>query len=535
MQRFWLLLITICMCVLSACPSLPADKPAYWKKALGKASSHTEKAIILGNLRKQKPLDAEFLPLLHEVLAEEKSPDVRVAAVRIIADLRHPSSLGPLQNALNLKAGGAHARDLNRAIAEALVALKAPETEPVFLEMLKNKDSFTLFPAVEGLGQLRSKQAVPFFVEMLENSATPMSEQIRYIAALGQIADPSAIPVLEKKLYTSPLEQETALALFRIGAPAAEALLRILQEKNPALRQWASNHKIPPELLVAHAASVLGDMQELRAESTLIARLAAAPRRSDASRLLRAQSVNALGRMRSTKATSTLSRLVLEQDTELRGLCVLALAQIGDKSAIAALQKATLASGDFDERLRSMMGIALLGGEAELAFFNKQIDNERVHFGKDQVRFREECGSNACDEQIKRLGEKRMEALNQLKDILETGSKCEEKEACWAEVLADVNANSFKRQRAAFFLGRSKNPEHVASLGKQLADADLDVRMSVLLGLAWLAHDVPAAASRAKALIPSMQQQIDDERGRTQYAGTRDEMLRVLWVLQHSP
>ena len=535
MNRPWLFLITLCMCVLSACPSVPPDKPGYWKKALGNASSHTEKAIILGNLRKQKPQDTAFLPLLHEVLAEEKSPDVKVAAVRILADMKHVSSLGPLQNALNLSASGAHTRDLNRAIAEALVALRVPETEPVFLEMLKKRDSFTLFPAVEGLGQLRSKQAVPFLLELLDSPSTPLHEQARYIVALGQIADASAIPVLEKKLYTHPLEQDTALALFRIGKPAADALLRILQEKNPALSKWALGNKTPPETLVAHAASVLGDMQDIRAENTLIARLNSAARRSDAARLLRAQAVNALGRMRSAKATAALSRVVLEQDSELRGLCVLALAQIGDKSVLAALQKATSASDDFDERLRAMMGIALLGGEAELAFFNKQIDTERTLFGKDQVRFREECGNNSCDERIKRLGEQRMEALNQLKDILEAGSRCEEKEACWAEVLADVNANSFKRQRAAFILGRSKNPAHIATLGKQLADADVDVRMHSLLGISWLVGDVPAAAAQAKALIAPMQQQIDEERGRTQYAGTRDEMLRVLWTLQNLP
>jgi HEAT repeat protein len=325
------------------------------------------------------------------------------------------------------------------------------------------------------------------------------------------------------------------LALFRIGKPAADALLRILQEKNATLTRWAAGNKIPPEILMAHATSVLGDMQDLRAENTLIAKLTSAPRRSDAARLLRAQAINALGRMRSAKATAALARVVLEQDSELRGLCVLALAQIGDKSAIAALQRATSVSDDFDERLRSMMGIALLGGEAELAFFNKQIDNERILFGKDQVRFRAECGNNSCDEQIKRLGEQRTNALNQLKDILETGSKCAEKEACWAEVLADVSANSFKRQRAAFFLGRSKNPEHIANLGKQLTDTDVELRMGALLGISWLVSDAPAAAQRAKTLIQPMQQQIEEERGRTQYAGTRDEMLRVLWMLQNVP
>jgi len=535
MHRFWILLLTLLACVLSACPSPPPDKPAYWKKALGRASTHSEKALILGNLRKQKPQDTAFLPLLHEVLSEEKAPEVRVAAVRILADMKHPSSLEPLQNALNLRAGGAHSRDLNRAIAEALVALKAPETEAVFLEMLKNRDAFTLFPAIEGLGQLRSQQAVPLFLEMLENPTTSVGEQARYIAALGHIADPSAIPLLEKKLYTHPLEQEAALALFRMGKPAADALLRILQERNAPLRQWAHSHKVSPETLMAHAASVLGDMQEMRAESTLIAKLTAAPRRNEADRQLRAQSINALGRMRSTKATSVLSRVVLEQDAELRGLCVLALAQIGDTSAIAALQRAALASSDFDERLRAMMGVALLGGEAELAFFNRQMDQERLHFGKDQIRFREECGSNACDEQIKRLGEQRTEALNQLKDILETSSKCEEKEACWAEVLADVTANGFKRKRAAFVLGRSKNPEYIATLGQQLADADLDVRMSSLLGISWLVADLPAAAQQAKALIQPMQQQMEEERGRRQYAGVRDEMLRVLWTLQNLP
>jgi|GEM_PF-891306 len=541
MHRFWLLFTTIFLCFLSACPSLPPDKPGYWKKALGKAKSHTEKTAILGNLRQQKPQDAAFLSMLHEVLAEEKSPDVKAAVVRILADMKHPSSLEPLKNALSFGVSGAHTRELNRAIAEALVALKIPETEPVFLEMLRHKDAFTLTPAVEGLGQLRSTQAVPILLEMLDHPTTPLNEQLRFVTALGQIADPRAVPVLEKKLY-SPLGNESALALFRIGKPAADALLRILQEKNVTLTQWAASNKIPPETLVAYAASVLGHMQELRAETTLIARLGAVPRSNDANRamaarVLREAAISSLGRMRSSKATAALGRVVSEPDAGLRRLGVLALAQIGDKSAIPILQRATAASGDFDERLLSLMGVALLGGEAELAYFNRQIDNERFTLGKDQARIKEEhkaeCANNACDAQIKRMGEQRMEALHQLKDMLETGSRCAEAEDCWAKVLADTNANGLKRQRAAFFLGKSKNPEHLATLGNQLKDEDLNVRGSALLGISWLVADLPSATAQAQALIQPMQQQLEDERGRTQYLGVRDEMLRVLWVLQN--
>ncbi|MCL2626768.1 MAG: HEAT repeat domain-containing protein [Cystobacterineae bacterium] len=534
MRRFWLILITVLMCALAACPGKTPDNPDYWKSALSRANNPTEKITILSNLRKQKPQDAAFLPLLHDILANEKSPDVRVAAVRILADMKNPSSLGPLQNALAPKASSARTRDLNRAIVEALVALKAPETEPVFLEMLKTKDNFTLFPAIEGLVQLRSKQAVPFLLEMLDNPAIPPNEQMKYIAALGQLADPSAIPTLEKKLFTLHLENEAALALFRLGNPAADAMLLILQEKNTGLIKWAVGNKISSQMLMVNATSVLGDMQDLRAENILISKLT--PKNNSFESLrLQQQAVHALGRMRSTKATAALSRVVLEQDVLLRNLCVLALAQTGDKTALPALKKAA-SIGEFDERLRALTGIALLGGEDELAFFNKQMDSERAAFGKDQARFREECGNNSCDAQIKRLGEQRMEALNQLKDVLEAGSKCGEKEACWTEVLTDASAsNSLKRQRAAFFLGRSKNPQYIAVLGKQLMDADLELRMQSLLGISWLVRDNPQAAQQAKTLIQPMQQQMDEERSSTQKAGIRDEMWRVLWTLQNLP
>ncbi|MCL2179443.1 MAG: HEAT repeat domain-containing protein [Proteobacteria bacterium] len=535
MHRFWLVLITVLMCALTACAGKTPDNPDYWKNALSKANSPTEKVTILGNLRKQKPQDAAFLPLLHAILSEEKSPDVKVAAVRILADMKSPSSLGPLQNALAPKASGARARDLNRAIVEALVALNEPTTEATFLEMLKTKDNFTLFPAIEGLVQLRSKQAVPFLLELLDSPAAPPNEQAKYIAALGQLADPSAIPALEKKLFTLHLENDAALALFRMGKPAADAMLLILQEKNTGLLKWAAGNKISSQMLMANAASVLGDMQDLRAENILIAKLTPKDNSFDALRL-RQQAIHALGRMRSTKATTALSRVVLEQNVMVRNLCVLALAQIGDKTALAALKKAaSVDESDFDERLRAMTGIALLGDEAELAFFNKQMDSEHTAFGKDQVRFKKECGNNSCDAQIKRLGEQRMEALNQLKDILETSSKCAETETCWAEVLADTSANSLKRQRAALFLGRSKNPQHMASLGKQLADADLELRMQSLLAISWLVRDNPQAARQAKTLIQPMQQQMDEERGSTQKSGVRDEMWRVLWTLQNLP
>ena len=91
---------------------------------------------------------------------------------------------------------------------------------------------------MRALVKIGDKRAVPTLIKILTTSADEQDFLLNQRAALGlaELRDPQAIPALIKGLFMTgrgtDIFQECRLALVRIGAPAVDPLIALLQEKN---------------------------------------------------------------------------------------------------------------------------------------------------------------------------------------------------------------------------------------------------------------------------------------------------------------
>src|SRR6185436_18504249 len=92
--------VVLLLLSVAACKGDP-NKPEYWEKAIGGAKSKKEKMRKLEDLRSLKTLDKSFLPMIHKRLADEKAPEVKGKLAQIAGELKDPSSVDPLTDAVD--------------------------------------------------------------------------------------------------------------------------------------------------------------------------------------------------------------------------------------------------------------------------------------------------------------------------------------------------------------------------------------------------------------------------------------------------
>src|SRR4029079_3443705 len=135
--------------------------------------------------------------------------------------------------------------------ADTLPALiKAAEKElPV-----KSRANNARIAAMRALVRIGDKRAVATLVKILATAADEQDFLLNQKAALGlaEFGDPQAIPALIKGLFMTGrgtrIFQECTLALVRIGQPAVDPLIQLLQEKNADIQDMAAKLKFeePP-------------------------------------------------------------------------------------------------------------------------------------------------------------------------------------------------------------------------------------------------------------------------------------------------
>ncbi|MBK7862022.1 MAG: HEAT repeat domain-containing protein [Archangiaceae bacterium] len=149
--------LLLLLLAVSACKGDPT-KPEYWDKAIGGAKSKKDKLRKLDDLRSLKTLDKSFVPMLHKRLAEEKGPDIKGKVAQILGELKDPSSVDPLTDAIDWTAAEGDSKGMNKEIAIALGNIADPKAAPALLKCLNLKDNYTVIAAIEGLGQMRAKK-----------------------------------------------------------------------------------------------------------------------------------------------------------------------------------------------------------------------------------------------------------------------------------------------------------------------------------------------------------------------------------------
>lgn len=519
---------------LIGCKSGDANDPGTWIPKLEDRDAKV-RAKAVQQLRRLKAKQAA--PQVAELL---KDPLVKEEAALALEDLGGPEQVDALLAAVETTVGAGSdtaARAANRSntrIAEALGNIGDPRAAPALLRLARASDDNLRLAAVEALGNVKAKEAVPELSHIVDDATAPPLLIKRAIVSLGQIADPAAIPALAHGLVIErqgvSFLPESSYALFVIGEPAVEPLMRIAQDQDPAYLAWAKENNRAPAGTYAKTALVLGDLQDKRAIPVLMAKLKyvdpdPVPGTSRLlSNLVRMFAANALGRMRAVQAAPAVQALVSTasaQDEEVTTFAAEALVWIGDRAQARELMKKAQ-TGLLKLRLTVAQSAALFGEPA----LGKDILNlaTRESKGAQQTCLRQltemtmpvDDPRQACDLMATQFGE--------LSKPFEAARVCASDVPCWLPRLKDPDP--VVRARAAYELGWAGAPEAVPDLATAAAEEQPLVRAAAIRALDWLAA-VPAAHAALKGIVPQLTAQLAKEQGKPQYIKANEELRRV--------
>jgi HEAT repeat protein len=530
MRRFALAL-AICLC---ACRSKDAGDPQAW---IPKLEDRDPKVRIQAAQQLRKLKAKQAAPRLAALL---KDPLVKEDAALALVDLGGPEQADALLDAIDTTVGAGSdtaARAANRTnarIAEALGNIGDPRAGPALLRLARSSDDNVRLAAVEALGNVKAKDAVPELSHIVDDPSAPPLLIKRAVVALGEIRDSAGIPALAHALVIErqgvSFLPESSFALFLIGAPAVEPLMKIAQDQEPAYLAWAKENNRAPAGTYAKTALVLGDLEDQRAVPVLMSKLKYVdpdPNR-ETSRLLtnlvRMFAANALGRMRAAQAAPAVQSLVSTtnaQDEEVTTFAAEALVWIGDRAQARELMKKAQ-SGALKLRLVAAQSAALFG---------------EPMLGKDilGIALREAKGAQqTCLRQLNELTMPVAEArqacdllatqFGELSKPLEAARVCATDAPCWLPKLQD--SDPVVRARAAYELGRAGAANAVPALAKAVAEEELLVRTAAIRALDWLTA-VPPARTALKGVTTQLGEQLAREQGKGRYLKANEELRRL--------
>ena len=335
-------------------------------------------------------------------------------------------------------------------------------------------------------------------LKVVDDPASSAAATRQAVQQLGERQDARGVPALIKLLHQPregrTLEAEAAFALFQVGRPAADALLRVIRRKDSALVAWGTaNHFGEPELLT-EAASVLGDLGDARAEAPLLDLLRYESPNKGVELALRGLAASTLGRLHSKAAVAPVAAMVTTTNLQARLETMRALVLIGKRQALPALARAA-AEGEWQLRKIGMNGFTMVGDDREVPAYQKILQHEEDVITSD-------CRANpkyhGCEDQKKLLAQMLGDVRAYAKR-LEAAARCKRDPACWTRRLKDADAGV--RERAALELARQRSGESLEALFAAAGDADAAVRFTAVQGLEWrLANDARARAQGARHL-----------------------------------
>jgi HEAT repeat protein len=517
--------------LLLGCRSDPKD-PQFWLKELQGAKRPQDRVRLLEDLRKSEYLSQAFLPMLHEQLAAQKGPETRAALARILGQLKDPSSVEPLVEAVDTSASGSAADRMNRDIAQALGALRDPKAVPVLLKLLNARDPFLQLQAAESLGDIGAPAAVGPLLALAQDESKEALVVNRAIEALGKIGDPTTVPALIQLMFEqrgpTSLYDTSMFALYRLGKPSADALLSVLSGNNDRLKRWAREHEVAEAALYSKSAQVLGYLLEPRAENLLVQRLGFQAEDPAQQAYVRLTSADSLGRLRSKAAVKPLTGMLNEPELMVHSAYLRALGRIGSKEAAPALLSAA-SQGMWELRAPALDALGLLGDGKDAAALETLK-------GAEAARVKAECAESSDSTRCKNqevLTKRRSEVYAQRLAQLKAADKCGEKAACWVEALEDAQPGV--RTRAALTLGRSGNAEHLNALFKHLAESDQEARLAVLQAADWLTESHAEGLRLGRAALPALEKQLHDDEGKSDWVEASDNLKRLIAKLNRKP
>ncbi len=515
--------LSLSLVVVSGCKGDPTT-PEYWQKSITNAKKKKDKVARVEAMRAEKVATPAFLPMLQKQLETEKAGEVKAAIARVLGEMKDPSSVPALLGAIDFGAAESEDKAANKEIVVALGAIGDKKAAPDLVRLLNVRDNYTVIAAIEALGQMKATEAFEPLNKLATDDGTEPFISKKAIQALGEIGDPRAVQGLIRMMMKErrgvSFYVESSYALYQIGTPAADALIHTADGSDKEILKWAADNKIVEPAVYAKAMQVLGDLHDSRANKRMINLLDYKNENMAFQLFVRMRAADALGRIRAKDAAKPLSAMLVEEEANARNEYIRALVRIGSKEAVPALAKAS-ATGSWDARQPAIIGLSMLGSEKDIPTFEKLTKDEAAALAaecKEDPEF-EDC------KDVPASVKKHVEAINNHLKRIEAARECKEDTACWAKKLDD--ANEGVRERAAMEIGRSNKADAINELTKRLTEKNLDTRLAVIQATDWLVHDNKDAAKKAQEVLPSLEKQLADEKGKTEFVKVNEDLRRL--------
>jgi HEAT repeat protein len=395
-----------------ACQGDPND-PMTWAKQLKDLRVQKEALDQLANMDVEKARPA--VPALIDLYNDAKRPEFLEALARYQDPRTKPIMIEALDyndddfDRATIAAGVLGEMKATDAVAPLIAAVEKPLP-------IKSRANSARIAAMRALVKIGDRRAVPTLMKILTTSADEQDFLLNQRAALGlaEFRDPQAIPALAKGLFMTGrgtgIFQECRLALVRIGAPAVDPMIQLLQEKNPDVQQMASQLKfddVTPGVVPHKAAILLGDLRAKKAVPALTARLHQKARGDE-----HRSALIALGYIATPAAVDAILADLKDPkaDPAERASAADALYLSGDRRAVPVLMDVAKngnvknSDGETAADLRASAAIALarIAGKESYDAFKTLVDNETAAQGVfgmalDRMQVAKECGDDlAC-------------------------------------------------------------------------------------------------------------------------------------------
>jgi HEAT repeat protein len=370
------------------------------------------------------------------------------------------------------------------------------------------------------LVKIGDNRAVPVLSKILTTSADEQDFLLNQKSALGlaQLRDPAAIPALIKGMFmtgrNANIFQECRLGLVRMGEPAVQPLIELLNEKNVEINEMAKKldfDKYSPGIAPYKAAIVLGDLRAAKAVPALAARLKVPAKSGEHKAIL-----ISLGFIGTKEAVDVLLDTLKDKkaDAPTRSAAEDGIYLSGDKRAVPILMET------------AKSGYVVVGGQkASDLRANAAIDLARIAGPEHYEAFK------ALADKEKEVQGLFGEALDRMQVAKECGNKID----CYGKHLTDPSWP--RAEKAAFYIGFSGDPAHGLPLLlgalKPVASLTQDrfpVQLAILQSFARLAN------KNDKAVIEALEKQVERDENAVRLPGASDllgETRVTLAVIQN--
>ena len=398
-----------------ACEGDPND-PITWAKQLKNLRTQKEALDHLANMDVDKARPA--VPALMELYQDTKRPEHLEALARYKDERSKQLFIDALEFSDD---------DFDRATIAAgvLGEMKSPDgVEPLIKAAekqlpIKSRANNVRITAIRALVKIGDKRAVPPLMKIVTTSADDQDFLLNQKAALAlaEFRDPASIPALLQGLFMTGrgagIFQECRLALVRIGAPAVDPLIQLLEEKNPEIQEMAKKLKFDestPGVVPHKAAILLGDLRARKAVPALTARLQKKPRGDEQRSALIAR-----GYIADAPAVDAILSLLRDPkaDPASRASAADALYLSGDRRAVPTLFEIAksgyvMTGGQKASDLRASAAIALsrIAGKESFEAFKALAEKETEAQGVFGMALDRMLVANECDRNVECYGKK---------------------------------------------------------------------------------------------------------------------------------